>query len=95
MHDAGLVWSRSSSKTLTWSASLKFTPDSGDPVQVAVAGGFYQLTVPSARSLPAIKAPPGSDGPSTIPGPPAPASGKLTWLDTSGMAVGSANPDIG
>jgi hypothetical protein len=76
-------------------ARVRFTPDSGSPVEVAVTGGFYQLTVPSVRSLPAIKAPPGSDGRSTIPGPPAPASGTLTWLDTSGKAVGPANPVIG
>jgi hypothetical protein len=76
-------------------ARVRFAPDSGSPVEVAASGGFYELTVHSSRSLPAIKAPPGSDGPSTIPGPPAPASGKLTWLDTSGSAVGPADPVIG
>ena len=76
-------------------ARVRFTPDSGSPIEVAVTGGFYQLTVPSARSLPAIKAPPGYDGPSTIPGPPAPVSGKLAWLDTRGNAVGPADPVIG
>ena len=76
-------------------ARIRFTPESGAAVEALTAGGFYDLTVSSARAVSAVKAPPGYDGAATIPGPPAPAPGKLTWLDARGKVVGPADPVIG
>lgn len=76
-------------------ASVRFTPDSGPAVEATTTNGFFELTVPSSRTMPAVKAPAGYDGPATVPGPPAPAAGTLTWLDSSGRAIGPADPAIG
>jgi hypothetical protein len=68
----------------------RFTPETGDPIEVGVSSNFYELHVDgtSGKFVP-VTPPPGYEGP-PIPPKPAPVSGKLEYLDGSGKVVGPA-----
>jgi hypothetical protein len=67
---------------------VRFTRANGSSVESDVGSNFYDLAVPEVAPATSVKAPEGYDGPSTIPGPPRPIAGTLTWLNDSGQAIG-------
>lgn len=75
-------------------ANVRFTPTGGAAVTAKPSGNFYDLRIDQVAPERMIDAPPGSDGPARIPGPPAPASGTLQWLDVHGAVVGPEHQSL-
>jgi hypothetical protein len=77
-------------------ARVRFTPQTGQPVETVVRENFYELRVPATappgRALPPAgwKGPTDEDG--SIEGPPMPAQGKLEWIDGNGNATPPRRP---
>ena len=69
-------------------ARIRFTRADGRSVERDVGSNFYDLAVPEVAPAASIKAPPGYDGPSTIPAPPRPIAGTVSWLDSDGQVIG-------
>ena len=63
-------------------------------MEAKTEGNFYALSVPETAPARRIKAPPGYNGPSTIPGPRMPISGTLQWLNSNGDVVGPSKPAL-
>jgi hypothetical protein len=72
-------------------ARVRFIPTDGKPTEVDVQSNFYKLTTPDLAPSPPVNAPPGYPT-KTVPGPPLPVQGEVTWLDASGSTVGPAQP---
>ncbi len=71
-------------------AKVRFIPDTGAPVEADVASNFFSLSVAQTAPSRTVKAPPGSNGPSRIPGPPMPVRGTVQWLNRHGVVIGPA-----
>ena len=73
-------------------AAVRFTPDGGRPVVVAVRENFYELRISISAPPGRVNPPKGFTGPvgkdGRIVGPPMPAQGKLEWLDAGGNVIG-------
>ena len=72
-------------------ARVRFTPEGGEPAEVAVTDNFYDLHVPQLSEGGPVNPPPGWKG-GEIPPPPMPAHGRLEWLDANGTFVGPVRP---
>ena len=69
-------------------ARIRFTLADGRSLESDVGSNFYELAVPEVAPATSIKAPPGYDGPSTIPAPPRPIAGTVSWLNSNGQVIG-------
>lgn len=67
---------------------VRFTRADGSSVEIDVGSNFYDLAVPEVAPAASIKAPAGYDGPSTIPAPPRPIAGTVSWLNSNGRVIG-------
>ena len=76
-------------------SAARFSPISGNAITAAVASNFFSLRVSQTAPARTIKAPPGYQGGSDVPGPPMPVEGTLQWLDDSGDVIGPAQQTIG
>jgi hypothetical protein len=75
-------------------AEVRFTPNAGPPAESRVASNFFALSIPQTAPGTMIKAPPGYNGPSKIPGPPMPTPGTIQWVTDAGKIVGPAKQRI-
>jgi hypothetical protein len=69
-------------------ARVRFTRADGGFVESDVQSNFYDLSVPEVAPTASVKAPAGYDGPSTIPAPPRPIAGSVSWLNGDGQVIG-------
>jgi hypothetical protein len=74
---------------------VRFTPDTGTPVEANVASNFFSLSVPETTPSRTVKAPDAYTGAPEIPGPPMPIPGTLQWLDGNGRIIGPAQQRLG
>lgn len=67
---------------------VRFTRADGGSVESDVGSNFYDLSVPEVAPAASVKAPAGYDGPSTIPAPPRPIAGTVSWLSSNDQLIG-------
>lgn len=72
-------------------ALVRFTPQTGAPIEAPVRVNFYDLRIPTTAEPDRVRPPAGWRGPvgddGRIASPPMPAMGRLDWLDADGKVV--------
>lgn len=76
-------------------SAARFIPLGGKAITAAVASNFFSLHASQIAPASTIKAPPGYQGRSEIPGPPMPVEGTMQWLDDGGNVIGPVQQTVG
>jgi hypothetical protein len=76
-------------------AVVRFAGVDGTEATVPVRANAFSFEVPTTGPASTIDAPDGYEHGASVPSPPLPATGEITWLDAAGAVVGPQHPRVG